>query len=544
MACGLPLAGVLVALALTGCGDRTTPATPAAAVKPPPGTTSVPFRNRWWHFYERGLSWAEGGRDAEAEADFRQCLALRQTDSRQARTYGMHFVQCFAHRELGAALLRQRRFDEAERELRLSLAQEPSAKAEHLLHQLAAVRSGRTQVAPPPPAPPQERIELVRTEVAAAPTLLHIAGRIIAQAGTVLWCVDAQGAATRLPADAHGAFQTEVPGNATLVLGGTTGPDRGTALPVAPPAPQPELAVDGPDDDAVVADGQVWYRWRTGAAAGCASLVVTDAAGTRLAHCACTGLRAAGTLRLTVPFGHHTLRFTATDRAGATATVERRIDARPGPQQDRSLRAVAMAIPLQTPRPGAMRNGDDPLLFSALMEDGRFRFVDRRADELLSRELNLVEAGYVDRSTAAAAGRRLACRYVIAGTMNRGERDAECFLRLIHCDSGRVVASADAYAELSGGGADALFAAVAGRLRQAFPVVAGTAIRTGTETLRLDQGGRAGVATLMRFHVYDQPPTAGAKPSAVVEVSATDAAGANGTRISGTVPATGWAVSE
>lgn len=548
-ACGLPLAAALAALALGGCQCRTA-ASPTAATKPEPGTISVPFRNRWWHFYERGLSWAEGGRDTEAAADFRQCLELRQTDSRQARTYGMHFVQCFAHRELGAVLLRQRRYDEAERELRLSLEQEPSAKAEHLLKQVAAARSGHAQVAPPVPAPVRERIELASVEpVATAPALVHIAGRIIAQASTTLWCVDDAGTATRLQPDARGAFRAEVPATATLALGGAAGPDRQAvpALPVAPPAAAPELAIDGPDGDAVVADGRAWYRWRAAGAAGLAGLEVLDDSGQRLARCDCAGLRTAGTLRCEIPAGRHTLRFIATDRAGGRTTVERRVESRAGPQQDRSLRAVAMAIPLQTARPGALPAGDDPRLFSALMEDGRFRFVDRRADELLTRELNLVEAGYVDRATAAAAGRRLACRYVIAGTMNRGERDAECFLRLVHCDSGRVVASADAYVELSAAGdADALFAAAAGRLHQTFPVVAGTVSRTASETIRLDRGSRAGVATLMRFHVFAEPPTAGraTKPGAVVEVFDTAAETAEVTPTTGTVPVTGWAVSE
>src|SRR6186713_3183039 len=87
-----------------GCGRQNSPQ-PQIVDGHTYGVTSVPFRGRWWHYYERGVSWANGGLWAEAESDLRQCIFMRQTDSRRARIYGMHFVQCFAHRELGAVLI-------------------------------------------------------------------------------------------------------------------------------------------------------------------------------------------------------------------------------------------------------------------------------------------------------------------------------------------------------------------------------------------------------------------------------------------------------
>jgi TolB-like protein len=159
-------------------------------------------------------------------------------------------------------------------------------------------------------------------------------------------------------------------------------------------------------------------------------------------------------------------------------------------------------------------------LRSALIADGRFRFVDAQADELLARELALVEAGYVDRVTAAAAGRRLACRYVIAGTMNRSDHEAECFLRLVRCDSGRVVASADAYQELRDpADADRLFAATAGRLRQVFPVQAGAATHVAGR-VRVAGGRASGAVACMRVHLYAEPPSGerSAPPIASMEI--------------------------
>lgn len=540
------LAGAAAALLLTACQERQERVAEPGARRP--GEISVPFRNRWWHFYERGLSWADAGDDARAIDDFRQCLRLRRTDARLARTYGMHFVQCFAHRELGAALLRRGDLDGAERELELSMAQEPSAKAEHLLRQVRERRGG-VAAAPAEAAPaavPHGRFEIASVAPAADAGAVQVSGRVALAPGTVLWSSVPGRPAERVAADAGGAFAVSLAPQAALSLGPASGPDPAVAsVPVAPPAAErPGLELDGPDAGAVVADGSAWYRWRADAAAGLAELRVEDADGLLLARQALNGLRAAGTLRVAVPPGERTLRFSVGDRAGGAASAERRVASRAAPHQDRSLRAVALALPLQEPRPGAMRPGDDPRLLSALVEDGRFRFVDQRADGILARELALVEAGYVDRATAAAAGRRLSCRYVIAGTMARGERDAECFLRLIHCDSGRVVASADAYAELAASGdADAFFAAVAGRLRQVFPVLSGTVRAEESGTVRLDFGPGSTAVALLRLHVFPDQP-AGTGRSGTVEVVAVEPGGARAIVVEGSAPASGTGVSE
>lgn len=543
---GVWLALVPGLLTLAACQSRPTDQTQPVALAP--GEISVPFRNRWWHFYERGLSWADGGQDQRAIDDFRQCLRQRQTDARLARTYGMHFVQCFAHRELGAALLRQGQLDEAGRELELSMAQEPSAKAEHLLRQLQERRTGvaAPAAAAPAPASPRERIEVASiAPVAGAVSQLQVSGHVVLTAGSVLWSTGGAGPAQRITADASGAFSTEIRDDATLALGSESGPDlaKAPAIAVAVPAAAPAISLDGPDAGAVVADGHAWYRWQAEAAAGLATLTVEDEAGLPLSRLDLSGLRAAGTLHVEVPAGPRVLRFAVTDRDGGRIAAERRVESRAAAHQDRSLRAIALAIPLQGPRPGALRPGDDPRLMSALVEDGRFRFVDQRADGILARELALVEAGYVDRSTAAAAGRRLSCRYVITGTMARGERDAECFLRLVHCASGRVVASADAYAAIvASSDVDAFFAAVAGRLRQAFPVVSGPVTPSGSGQVRLAIGAGAGVVAQMRLHVF--PEQAGAAVAAEVEVVEVGSDAAQATVISGSVPAAGRGVSE
>lgn len=89
------------------------------------------FKGRWWHYYERALSCAEGAFWERAERDFREAIHIREKDERRARTYGMHFLDYFPHRELGILYYQTGRTREAHAELELSLGQFPSDKARY-----------------------------------------------------------------------------------------------------------------------------------------------------------------------------------------------------------------------------------------------------------------------------------------------------------------------------------------------------------------------------------------------------------------------------
>ena len=99
------------------------------------GIVKGAFRHNWWNYYERGLSFMDGGFWRRAEADFRTALSKWDQDERRARTYGMHFIDYFPHRELGVVLFRQSRLAAAIRELETSLSMVKTAKAEFFLDQ-------------------------------------------------------------------------------------------------------------------------------------------------------------------------------------------------------------------------------------------------------------------------------------------------------------------------------------------------------------------------------------------------------------------------
>lgn len=99
------------------------------------GVIEGAFRGRWYNFYERALSFLEGGYYDEAIADLEQARALRPHDQRRARTYGLHFIDYFPNRELGVALLGKGDIDGALAALETSLGHVDSGRAEYYFNE-------------------------------------------------------------------------------------------------------------------------------------------------------------------------------------------------------------------------------------------------------------------------------------------------------------------------------------------------------------------------------------------------------------------------
>src|SRR5213592_4627996 len=51
-------------------------------------TSSEVWRGRWWNYYERGVSYANGAFWTDAIADLQEAIKQRESDQRRARTYG------------------------------------------------------------------------------------------------------------------------------------------------------------------------------------------------------------------------------------------------------------------------------------------------------------------------------------------------------------------------------------------------------------------------------------------------------------------------
>jgi TolB-like protein len=115
------------------------------------GVVQGAFRHRWWNYFERGLSFAEGGFLDDAISDLTTAIRQRFKDQRMARTYGFHFIDYFPHRELGIGYLLKGTLEKARAELELSLKHFPSAKAYYYLDRVREQLIKRLghEVAPP-----------------------------------------------------------------------------------------------------------------------------------------------------------------------------------------------------------------------------------------------------------------------------------------------------------------------------------------------------------------------------------------------------------
>lgn len=116
------------------------------------GVIPGPFRDKWWNYYERGLSFADGGFFPEAIRDLSEAVRRRAADQWRARTYGMHFLRYFPHRELGIVYYRLDRPEDAIRELEASLSTAASAKAAYFLNRARKALLERTGLDRLPPS--------------------------------------------------------------------------------------------------------------------------------------------------------------------------------------------------------------------------------------------------------------------------------------------------------------------------------------------------------------------------------------------------------
>jgi hypothetical protein len=109
------------------------------------------WRDRWWDYYDRGMSYAAGEFWDDALADLHAATKQRDKDQRDARTYGMHLMDYFPHRETGIIYYRRGRHQDAIQELNHSLASEATAKAKFYLNKSrkALLLQNKTDALPP-----------------------------------------------------------------------------------------------------------------------------------------------------------------------------------------------------------------------------------------------------------------------------------------------------------------------------------------------------------------------------------------------------------
>lgn len=109
------------------------------------------YRGKWWNYYIRGRWFAEDGYYDEAVRDFKKSISLRSKDQRSARSYGLHFWEYFVHRELGIVYYNQDKYEDAKKELEISLSTADSARAKFYLNKCneAIIKMTKADLKPP-----------------------------------------------------------------------------------------------------------------------------------------------------------------------------------------------------------------------------------------------------------------------------------------------------------------------------------------------------------------------------------------------------------
>ena len=93
------------------------------------------FLGQWDDHYQCALSYIKGKCYDKAITSLDEAIKIRNTDKWRARSYGMHFINYFPHREKGLCYFKIGQYEMAKYELELSISQESSAKSKYYLNQ-------------------------------------------------------------------------------------------------------------------------------------------------------------------------------------------------------------------------------------------------------------------------------------------------------------------------------------------------------------------------------------------------------------------------
>ena len=100
--------------------------------------TQLLASGEWYILYEEGIEAMEAGDYNTASELFIEAIQDNPDDNDNVRTYGMHFIEYYPHRELGICLYQLGDKNGAQQELQISMKMEPSERAKLHLSQLGA----------------------------------------------------------------------------------------------------------------------------------------------------------------------------------------------------------------------------------------------------------------------------------------------------------------------------------------------------------------------------------------------------------------------
>ncbi len=129
--------------------------------------TTIYAGGKFYNYYEEGLAYMKRGDWDRAIEEFKAAVSLEFKDRPNVRTYGMHFIDYFPHREMGICYFHLGDTENASKQLQISQAFSSSKRTSEFLAKL-----GKGE-APPPQAPTgisreeQERLAREKAQIEA-----------------------------------------------------------------------------------------------------------------------------------------------------------------------------------------------------------------------------------------------------------------------------------------------------------------------------------------------------------------------------------------
>ncbi len=116
---------------------------------------------QWFRLYKQGVEAVQNGKYRVAVAKLTAAIKAKDRETKKIRTYGMHFIEYFPHRELGIAYYNLGKKKLAFKHLMRSMKSEPTPRARAYLNKLKGIVDDIVA-----DAPPMARVEEERAPVA------------------------------------------------------------------------------------------------------------------------------------------------------------------------------------------------------------------------------------------------------------------------------------------------------------------------------------------------------------------------------------------
>ncbi|OQX96339.1 hypothetical protein B6I21_01210 [candidate division KSB1 bacterium 4572_119] len=121
---------------------------------------------KWYNHYNDGLKLMKAEKWASAIEKFNRAIIVKKRDTRKIKTYGMHFISYYPHREKGICYYKLGQFKRAKNELALSLKQQYSSRAQEFYGKLGGTqvvdRPVKPKDLPKDPTPPIEQKPVIK----------------------------------------------------------------------------------------------------------------------------------------------------------------------------------------------------------------------------------------------------------------------------------------------------------------------------------------------------------------------------------------------